>query len=116
VLTATCIEWPTVPAAVTVSEAKPGLAGHQVQFARPAVADGYRPQVDAVPVQRDDLGGDTLLHGIMTRKLEGRGILGHRQCLDSLAPVEPGQVRDEAFDENVPSGSSTLATFWKHLA
>jgi len=101
VLTAGRIEWPPVPAAVTVSEAKPGLAGHQVQFARPAVADGYRPQVNTVPVQRDDLGGDTLLHGIMTRKLEDRGILCHRQCLDSLARSK-GQVRDEAFDDEHP--------------
>jgi hypothetical protein len=61
---------------VTVSEAKPGLAGHQVQFARPAVTDGYRPHVNAAPVRRDDLGGDALLHGIMTGKLEGRGVLG----------------------------------------
>ena len=29
----------------------------------------------------------------------GRGIVGHGQRLGSLAPVKPGQVRDEAFND-----------------
>src|SRR5262249_4523965 len=58
--------------------------------------------MDTIAVQRDNLDGDTLLLGIMTRKLEDRRIFSHIYRLDSLITVEPGDVRDEAFDDEHP--------------
>lgn len=42
-------EWPTVPVGVAFGEPQAGPVGHQVQLSRPAVADGYRPQMRPRP-------------------------------------------------------------------
>lgn len=65
VATAGGIEWPPVPAAMAFAQPQAGLSGHQVQFARPGVAQGHRPQVRAVPVESDHLGDDALLRRIV---------------------------------------------------
>src|SRR5215468_12655762 len=58
--------------------------------------------METIAIQRDDLDGDALLLGIVTSKLEDRRILCHVHRLDPLVTVEPGNVRDEAFDDEHP--------------
>ena len=64
------VEWLPVPAAVAFAQPQTGLLSHQVQFAGPGVAQGYRPQVCALPVEGDDLGGDALVHRIVAGQFE----------------------------------------------
>jgi heme-degrading monooxygenase HmoA len=85
--------------AVAFVEPQASLLGHQLQFAGPGVPQRHRPQAGALPVEGDDLRGDPLLRHIVAGQLEDHAVFGHRSPLDALAPVEPGQVGDEAFDD-----------------
>src|SRR5215472_15440969 len=59
--------------------------------------------MSALCVEGDDLDGDPLLYHIVAGEFEDRRVLGHRSCLNALAPVEPGEVGYEAFDDKHPA-------------
>lgn len=92
-----------VPVAVAFPQPQASLLSHQFQFAWPGVPERPGPQVCALPVDGDDLGGDPLPRRVVAGQFDNHGIFGHRSRLDALAPVEPGQVGDEAFDDEHPT-------------
>jgi hypothetical protein len=98
------MHWPglLVPVAVASGQPEAGRPGHQVQLGRPGVPQRHRPQAHSLFIQRDDLGVHPLQHRVVPGHLDGRRVLRHLPGPDPLAPVEPGQVGDEALDDEHP--------------
>lgn len=93
-----------VPPGVALPQPHPGEPRHQVQLARPAVAQPQRAQRGPVRVERHALVRDRLGDRVVDEELHLHAVLGQRTGGDALVAVELLEVLDEALDDEEPAG------------